>query len=140
MVDLGKLVGLRIDDVAVPRADIVAVEVTSALDDVVRVFRESENTRLPVFEETLDKPLGLVHLKDLALRYGFGGSADAISTCASIVRPLLYVPHSMPLGTLLTKMQATRTHMALVIDEYGGRRRARDHRGHPRGDRRRDRR
>jgi magnesium and cobalt transporter len=119
IVDLGKLVGLKIDDVAVPRADIVAVPVDADLSDVVRVFRESENTRLPVYEETLDQPIGLVHLKDLALLYGFGaGGADF--DLRSIVRPLLYVPHSMPLGTLLTKMQATRTHMALVIDEYGG--------------------
>ena len=119
MVDLGKLVGLKIDDVAVPRADIVGVPVDAGLADIVQVFRESENTRLPVYDETLDQPIGLVHLKDLALRYGFGTDAEGFDL-RSIVRPLLYVPHSMPLGTLLTKMQATRTHMALVIDEYGG--------------------
>jgi magnesium and cobalt transporter len=119
MVDLGKLVGLRIEDVAVPRADIVGVEAGASLDEVVAVFRESENTRLPVYEETLDRPIGLVHLKDFALRYGFGAPTEGFDL-RTIVRPLLYVPHSMPLGTLLTKMQATRTHMALVIDEYGG--------------------
>jgi magnesium and cobalt transporter len=119
MVDLGKLVGLTIEDVAVPRADIVAVEAGASLAEVVAVFRESENTRLPVYDETLDRPIGLVHLKDLALRYGFGADADAFDL-RSVVRPLLYVPHSMPLGALLTKMQASRTHMALVIDEYGG--------------------
>jgi magnesium and cobalt transporter len=119
MVDLGKLVGLKIEDVAVPRADIVAVEVGSDLQDVVKIFRESENSRLPVFEETLDRPMGLVHFKDFALRYGFGVQVESFDL-RSLVRPLLYVPHSMPLGTLLTKMQSTRTHMALVIDEYGG--------------------
>jgi magnesium and cobalt transporter len=119
MVDLGALVGLRIEDVAVPRADIVAVEVDADLEEVVRIFRESENTRLPVFEETLDRPIGLVHFKDFALAYGFGARTERFNL-RSLVRPLLYVPHSMPVGTLLTKMQTTRTHMALVIDEYGG--------------------
>src|SRR5690606_16237169 len=119
MVDLGKLVGLTTDDVAVPRADIIAVSADSDLPTVVRAFRESENSRLPVFEETLDRPIGLVHFKDLALRYGFGAGTEEFDL-RSLVRPLLYVPHSMPLGTLLTKMQASRTHMALVIDEYGG--------------------
>jgi len=119
MVDLGKLVGLTIEDVAVPRADIVAVEAGASLAEVVQVFRDSENTRLPIYEETLDQPIGLVHLKDLALRYGFQAE-PADFDLRAVVRPLLYVPHSMPLGALLTKMQATRTHMALVIDEYGG--------------------
>ncbi len=119
MVDIGKLVGLTITDVAVPRADIIAIAADSDLPTVVRAFRESENSRLPVFEETLDRPIGLVHFKDLALRYGFSAPTAAFDL-RSLVRPLLYVPHSMPLGTLLTKMQSTRTHMALVIDEYGG--------------------
>jgi magnesium and cobalt transporter len=86
---------------------------------LVDVFRDSGMTRLPVYEGTLDSPLGLVHLKDVALRFGFNGVDDTFSL-RTMLRPLLYVPPSMPIGVLLTKMQTERTHMALVIDEYGG--------------------
>ena len=84
------------------------------------MFQSSTNSRLPVYAEILDQPVGLVHLKDLALKYGFGASPDGCSTCAACCGPLLYAPPSMPIGVLLQKMQAARIHMALVIDEYGG--------------------
>jgi magnesium and cobalt transporter len=110
---------LRVDDVSVPRADIVAVSDTATLEEVLAVFKESTFSRLPVYSETLDQPLGLVHLKDLALKYGFGAPTEAFDLRA-LVRPLLYAPPSMPIWVLLQKMQAARIHMALVIDEYGG--------------------
>ncbi|MHA3979961.1 hemolysin family protein [Halovulum sp. GXIMD14794] len=110
---------VRVQDVAVPRADVVAVPDTATLTEVVDVFRDSTYTRLPVFNETLDSPLGFVHLKDIALRYGFNGHGDKFEI-KGLLRPLLYVPPSMPMGVLLQKMQTERIHMALVIDEYGG--------------------
>lgn len=110
---------MRVEDVAVPKADIVAVPASMNRDDLVAVFRESGLTRLPVFDGTLDTPIGLVNLKDFALRHGFNGTSPNFSL-REIVRPLLFVPPSMPLGVLLQKMQAERIHMALVIDEYGG--------------------
>ncbi len=110
---------MRVEDVMIPKVDIVAVPVGIALADLVESFRDSGMTRIPVFDGTLDSPLGLVNLKDLALRYGFNGGAGDYDLRA-ILRPLLYVPPSMPLAVLLQKMQAERTHMALVIDEYGG--------------------
>jgi len=85
----------------------------------VGVFRESGMTRLPVYEGTLDTPVGMVHLKDFALKHGFNGG-DADFSLKDMLRPLLFVPPSMPIGVLLTKMQTERRHMALVIDEYGG--------------------
>ena len=88
-------------------------------DEVLGVFIEHTWTRLPVYSETLDQPLGLVHFKDFALKYGFGRSDDAFEM-KGLIRPLLYVPPSMPIGVLLHKMQIARIHMALVIDEYGG--------------------
>jgi magnesium and cobalt transporter len=118
-VNLRKLRHMRVDDVSVPRADIVAVPVDASLDEVVAVFRSSELSRLPIYAETLDQPLGLVHLKDLALRHGFGAAAPDFAL-RDLLRPLLYAPPSMPIGVLLQKMQAARIHMALVIDEYGG--------------------
>ncbi|EAQ06962.1 hemolysin, putative [Yoonia vestfoldensis SKA53] len=109
----------RVEDVAVPKTDIVAVPLTITKDDLVNTFRDSGMTRLPVYDTTLDTPVGIANLKDFALRYGFnGGTADL--DLRDMLRPLLFVPPSMPLGVLLQKMQAERIHMALVIDEYGG--------------------
>ncbi|UWQ22936.1 transporter associated domain-containing protein [Jannaschia sp. W003] len=110
----------RLDDVLVPRAEVVAVPVDIALPDLVAKFRSSGNTRLPVFETTLDEPLGMIHLKDLALNHGFNGDREKPLDLRPLLRPLIYAPPSMPIGVLLTKMQTQRTHMALVIDEYGG--------------------
>jgi magnesium and cobalt transporter len=116
---LANLRRMRVEDVAIPTADIVAVPVTIGKDDLVGVFRDSGLTRIPVYEGTLDTPLGFVHLKDFALTHGFnGGSADF--DLETMLRPLLFVPPSMPIGVLLAKMQTERRHMALVIDEYGG--------------------
>jgi magnesium and cobalt transporter len=110
---------MRVYDVAVPKAEIVAVPVTIRRDDLVKVFRDSGLTRIPVYKGTLDSPLGFVHLKDLSLRYGFGAPVEDFDLLG-LVRPVLYVPPSMRIGVLLQKMQTSRMHMALVIDEYGG--------------------
>jgi len=116
---LGNLRRMRVEDVAVPRAEIAAVPVDAPLAELVNVFREHGFSRLPVYEGTLDSPIGMIHLKDLALSQGFNGERPAFELRA-MLRPLLYVPPSMPLGVLLQKMQSDRMHMALVIDEYGG--------------------
>ena len=110
---------MRVEDVAVPSAEIGAVPANIAKDELVQVFRDSGYTRVPVYEGTLDTPLGFAHLKDFALTHGFNG-ADGDFELTTMLRPLLFVPPSMPIGVLLTKMQAERRHMALVIDEYGG--------------------
>ncbi|WP_300037905.1 hemolysin family protein [uncultured Roseobacter sp.] len=110
---------MRVEDVSVPKADITALSQSATLEEAVAVFKESGLTRLPVYEGTLDTPVGLLHLKDIALHHGFnGGGADF--DMQAMLRPLLFVPPSMSIGVLLTKMQAERRHMALVIDEYGG--------------------
>lgn len=151
---------VRVDDVMIPRADIVAVPVEIGLGELLKLFRTAGHSRLPVFGETLDDPRGMVHIRDfvefLATKAETGprrvpvngavtataekpmsrasrASAKAIcdldlarvdlsATLAStrIQRPVLFVPPSMPAIDLLVRMQATRTHMALVIDEYGG--------------------
>ena len=115
---LARLRRLRLEDIAVPRAEIVATPVDIGRADLVASFRDSGFSRLPVYEETLDRPLGLLLLKDLALRYGFNGHHDF--DLRPLLRPLIYAPPSMPAAALLQRMQAERTHMALVIDEYGG--------------------
>ena len=110
---------MRVEDVAIPKAEIVAVPQSIQLNELVDVFRESGMTRLPVYKGTLDTPVGMVHLKDFALQHGFNGTGSRF-TLRKMLRPLIYAPPSMPIGVLLQKMQTDRTHMALVIDEYGG--------------------
>lgn len=109
----------RVEDVMVPSAEIIAVPVTIERSELVNVFREAGKTRLPVFDGTLDTPLGFVNLKDFALVHGFNGDTDSFDL-RGVTRDLLFVPPSMPLGVLLQKMQSDRIHIALVIDEYGG--------------------
>lgn len=116
---ISKLKNLRVEDVAIPRADIVSVSSELNSDVLIKEFRQSGYSRLPVFEDTLDNPIGMVHLKDLALKYIFDDKSVAFNF-VELVRPVLFVPPSMPLDVLLQKMQTERTHMALVVDEYGG--------------------
>lgn len=110
---------MRVEDVLIPKADIVAVPHTMSKAELVELFRDSGLTRLPVYEGTLDHPTGMVHLKDFTMKHGFD-CTDVPFDLPKMLRPLLFVPPSMPIGVLLTKMQAERRHMALVIDEYGG--------------------
>ncbi len=115
---LANLKRMRVEDVAIPAVEIVAVPIDISKDDLVAKFKESGMSRLPVFQGTLDHPLGLIHLKDFALTHGFNGNGRF--SLKELLRPLIYVPPSMPLSVLLQKMQTERVHMALVIDEYGG--------------------
>ena len=116
---LSNLARMVVEDVCIPKADIVSVPVDITKADLVKVFRDSGLTRLPVYEGTLDTPIGFAHLKDFALKHGFNGNGGRFSL-AKMLRPLLFVPPSMSIGVLLQKMQSDRRHMALVIDEYGG--------------------
>ena len=109
---------MRVDDVAIPKVEVVAVPLGIGRDELVAVFREHGFSRVPVYKGTLDHPQGLVLLKDLALQHGFG--AGGRFSLRKMLRPILYAPPSMPVGVLLQKMQKERVHMALVIDEYGG--------------------
>jgi len=123
LANLFKVGELRVDDVMVPRADIVAVDESTPLDQLVTRFGEAQHSRLPVFRETLDDPTGLVHIKDvlgLIVPKGDGSFRWNAESVSKIRRPILFVPPSMPVLDLLLKMQTTHMHLALVIDEYGG--------------------
>ena len=133
---------LKVADVMVPRADVIAVAAETTLGDLLALFRTAGHSRLPVYGETLDDPRGMVHIRDFldfiaakaeASQKGrrrskvtgegpnLGGvDLSASLSSAKILRQVLYCPPSMPAVDLLVRMQATRTHMALVIDEYGG--------------------
>jgi len=119
MPGVRSLRNLRVEDVAIPKSDIKAVSVSLSKDELWDVFRETALTRLPVFDGTLDTPIGNVNMKDFALAYGFNGNGKDFDL-RGMLRPLLYVPPSMPVQVLLQKMQQERIHIALVIDEYGG--------------------
>lgn len=116
---LANLRRMRVEDVSIPAVEIVAVPHDITREELVAKFKESGMSRLPVYQGTLDHPVGLIHLKDFALTHGFNGAGGRFSV-KKLLRPLLYAPPSMPIGVLLQKMQTERIHMALVIDEYGG--------------------
>jgi CBS domain containing-hemolysin-like protein len=115
---------LKVSDVMVPRAEIIAVDESIGLAELLKLFREVQHSRVPMFRETLDDPTGLIHVKDvLGLLQPEADGAYCLSPTAQIKalrRPILFAPPSMRALDLLLKMQATHTHLALVIDEYGG--------------------
>ncbi len=113
---------LRVEDIMVPRADVIAVGFQMTLAEVLGVFREAGHSRLPVHGDTLDDPRGMIHIRDFVeiLAAGEAGALQRSVEISQVTRPVLFVPPSMQALDLLVKMQASRTHMALVIDEYGG--------------------
>lgn len=116
---------LKVNDVMRPRADIVGIEVSATLGEAAREFSDSQHSRLPVYGETLDDPQGFVHVRDvMALlapsEEGEARAKFADRMLARIKRDILFVPASMTLSTLFLKMQSSRIHLALVVDEYGG--------------------
>lgn len=133
---------VRVEDVMVPRADIEAVEIDTPLGELLGLFEQSGHSRMPVYSETLDDPRGMVHIRDVLahitrLARARKGRAPRKAPAAAqldltkvdltrtigdlnLIRPVLFVPPSMLASDLMARMQATRTQMALVIDEYGG--------------------
>jgi len=107
---------LTVNDVMVPRADIVAVECSTSLNDVVEMMSKEAHSRLPVYRETLDEVIGMVHIKDVFPIIGRNKTAEL----TKLVREVLFVSPSMRVLDLLLQMRLSRTHMALVVDEYGG--------------------
>ena len=112
-------------DVAVQRSDIIAISDDCDFAKVVSTFREAGHSRLPVFHKSLDEVTGMLHVKDVytVIADRFGKSvrgAGPMPAIADLLRPVLYVPPSMPVVDLLTDMRRNRTHMAIIVDEYGG--------------------
>jgi len=108
--------GLTVEDVMVPRADIVAVETDTPLSEIVRIIGEQGHSRLPVYRGTLDDVIGMAHIKDLFLWEGH----EKDFKLSEHLRRILFVAPSMEVLELLLEMRARRSHMALVVDEYGG--------------------
>lgn len=116
---LGNILKLRdrtVVDVMVPRVDIVAVDVETPLPELMRRFADDAHSRMPVYRETLDDVLGMVHIKDLLSLVAGQKRADL----KDVLRDIPIVAPSMPVLDLLLQMRESRQHMALVIDEFGG--------------------
>jgi hemolysin (HlyC) family protein len=142
MLNLIKFADLRVDDVMVPRADIVAIEASQSIRELLERFIDANHSRMPVYRESLDDLSGMIHIKDLVRWLAERGNKtrrkkttketaiNALSlnatdlatevSAAGIAREVLFVPPSMPAADLLIKMQSTHIHMAIVVDEYGG--------------------
>ena len=104
-------------EICVTRGDIIAVPETLGFDDLVRAFADAEHSRLPVYGESLDEVIGMVHIKDV-----FTASIDRTRDreITSLMRSPLFVPESMGAIELLARMRAERVHLAIVVDEFGG--------------------
>lgn len=116
---------LKVADVMRARAEIVAIEASATLGEAARVFSESQHSRLPIYGETLDDPQGFIHVRDVLTlmaptEEGESRGRFADRSLGRIRRDILFVPQSMTLATLFLKMQSSRIHLALVVDEYGG--------------------
>ena len=105
-----------IADVMVPRADIIAIDANATLEQIIALINEEAHSRVPVFQEALDDAIGMIHIKDVLSAQQKKG----LINLHEIVRPVLFVTPSMQVLELLLEMRAKRTHMALVVDEFGG--------------------
>ena len=106
-----------VDDVAVPRGEIVAIDETASFAEIVAIFADAGHSRLPVYRETLDEVIGMIHIKDVFAVLAVGTPPPPL---IDLIRQPLYVPQSMDALDLLADMRAKRTHLAIVIDEYSG--------------------
>src|ERR671920_1265647 len=104
-------------DICVTRGDIMAVPSTISFDDLVRAFADAGHSRLPVYGESLDEVIGMIHIKDVFVA-SFDPSRNR--TMSALLREPLFVPESMGVLDLLARMRAERTHLAIVVDEFGG--------------------
>ncbi|HWI84735.1 MAG TPA: hemolysin family protein [Sphingomonas sp.] len=105
-------------DAGVPRADIIAVPETISFTELVAAFAEAGHSRLPVYRDSLDEVIGMIHIKDVFAILARDETPPA--TVAPLIRQPRYVPESMGVLDLLAEMRATRTHLAIVLDEYSG--------------------
>ncbi len=108
---------LKVNDVMIPRASIVAIPLDCSFKNIISTIKQESHSRMPVYRKDLDDILGMVHIKDII---GFSDDENTEFNLKKIIKNVLFIPPTMPVMNLLLKMQATKLHMALVIDEHGG--------------------
>ena len=117
LLNILKIDGIRSSDIMIPRADIGAVELNDSFEKVLEVFIKEAHSRVPIYEKNLDNIIGMIHIKDL-VNYQNQKKSET-NFLQNLKREILEIPPSMPVLDLLLKMQLTRLHMGIVIDEYG---------------------
>ena len=117
LLNILKIDGIRSSDIMIPRADIGAVELNDNFEKVLEVFIKEAHSRVPIYEKNLDNIIGMIHIKDL-VNYQNQKKTET-NFLQNLKREILEIPPSMPVLDLLLKMQLTRLHMGIVIDEYG---------------------
>ena len=117
LLNILKIDGIRSSDIMIPRADIGAVELNDSFEKVLEVFIKEAHSRVPIYEKNLDNIIGMIHIKDL-VNYQNQKKTEN-NFLQNLKREILEIPPSMPVLDLLLKMQLTRLHMGIVIDEYG---------------------
>jgi len=117
LLNILKIDGIRSSDIMIPRADIGAVELNDSFEKVLEVFIKEAHSRVPIYEKNLDNIIGMIHIKDL-VNYQNQKKTET-NFLQNLKREILEIPPSMPVLDLLLKMQFTRLHMGIVIDEYG---------------------
>jgi magnesium and cobalt transporter len=119
----------KVAEVMIPRADIVAIEENQCVAELLNLFAREGHSRVPVYRESLDNPIGMVHIKDAIAWMTKGGADEGLESqsalnatvaAAKLVREALFVPQSMPALALLARMKAKKIHLAIVVDEFGG--------------------
>ena len=108
----------RVEDSMVPRADIISADINTPAEEIIKLFSECNHSRIAIYRENLDDPVGMLHIKDFVGALSEKNIEEI--TIEPLVKDLLFVPPSMKSRELLLKMQVSRVHMALVVDEYGG--------------------
>ncbi len=108
----------RVEDSMVPRADIISADINTPAEEIIKLFSECNHSRIAIYRENLDDPVGMLHIKDFVGALSEKNIGEI--TIEPLVKDLLFVPPSMKSRELLLKMQVSRVHMALVVDEYGG--------------------
>tara|TARA_Y100001936_G_scaffold213713_1_gene222888 strand:+ start:3267 stop:4121 length:855 start_codon:yes stop_codon:yes gene_type:complete len=108
----------RVEDSMVPRADIISADIETSAEEIIKLFSECNHSRIVIYRENLDDPVGMLHIKDFVGALSKKNIEDII--LEPLVKDILFVPPSMKSRELLLKMQVSRIHMALVVDEYGG--------------------
>jgi hemolysin (HlyC) family protein len=107
-----------VDDIAVPRADIIAIEESASFEEYINIFSDHGHSRIPVYRDSLDTIIGMVHIKDIFAIVARG--EEHPTDIQPFLRQPLFVPESMGVLDLLADMRANRTHLAIILDEYSG--------------------
>ena len=109
---------LKAYDIMVPRADIICASHNASFDDLIKIINAESHSRIPIYRKDLDDVLGMIHIKDLIKLTS--KEMQNNFDLKSLLKEVLFIPPSMPVLNILLKMQSTKLHMALVIDEHGG--------------------